>query len=128
MDSISREINGSERLLVKYSMMILSFFVVTAGGIEPAFCGETGTRGSHVGEATEMHFPTDQPLAPWIHDPAIFETDEGDTTETREAVEQEATTIKLNNLVPPIHFGLGEIEITEEYLKMLRVSERVRPD
>ena len=29
-------------------------------------------------------------------------------------------TIKLDNLVPPIHFGLGEAEITEDYLKLLR--------
>ena len=120
MESISRKVNGSKRLFVKYGMMILSLCLVTAGGIETALCGEPGARGSHVGEATEMHFPTDQPLAPWTHDPSIFETDEGDTTEIREVVKQEVTTIKLNNLVPPIHFGLGEIEITEEYLNMLR--------
>ncbi len=71
-------------------------------------------------EATEMHLPVDQSLTPWIQDPAIFETDEGDRTEMRTVVEQEATTIKLDNLVPPVHFGLGEAEIPDDYIKRLR--------
>jgi outer membrane protein OmpA-like peptidoglycan-associated protein len=81
---------------------------------------ETGVRETDVrGEAAEMHLPVDQPFTPWIHDPAIFEEDEGDRTEMREVVEQDVKTIKLGNLVPPIHFGLGEAEITENYLKLL---------
>jgi flagellar motor protein MotB len=72
------------------------------------------------GEAAEMHLPADQSLTPWIHDPAIFEKDEGDRKEMREVVEPHVKTIKLDNLVPPIYFGLGEAEITENYLKILR--------
>ena len=68
----------------------------------------------------EMHLPVDQSMTPWIHDPAIFEKNEGDRTEMREVVKQDFKTIKLDNLVPPIHFGLGEAEITENYLKLLR--------
>ena len=82
---------------------------------------ETGVRETDTrGEATEMHLPADQSLTPWVHDPAIFEEEEGDRTEMREAVEQEAQTVKLDHLVPPIHFGLGEVEITEDYLALLR--------
>jgi len=66
-----------------------------------------------------MHLPADQPFTPWIHDPSIFEEDDGDRTELREVVKQEEKTIKLENLVPPIHFGLGEVEITDDYLKLL---------
>jgi len=66
-----------------------------------------------------MHLPVDQSFTPWIHDPAIFEKDEGDRTEMREVAEQDVKTIKLDNLVPPIYFGLGEAEITENYLKLL---------
>ena len=74
-----------------------------------------------------MHLPVDQPLTPWIHDPAIFEKDEGDRTEIREVIEQDAKTIKLENLVPPIHFGLGEAEIPDNYLELLRdVLDRMR--
>jgi len=67
-----------------------------------------------------MHLPTDQTMTPWIHDPAIFKKDEGDRTEMRQVVQQEVKTVKLDNLVPPIHFGLGEAEIPENYLERLR--------
>ena len=67
-----------------------------------------------------MHLPADQSITSWIHDPAIFENDEGDRTEIRKVVEQEFKTIKLDNLVPPIHFGLGEVEITANYLILLQ--------
>jgi flagellar motor protein MotB len=71
-------------------------------------------------EGGELHLPSDQSFTPWIHDPALFEADQGDRTEMREAVENQVKTIKLDNLVPPIHFGLGEAEIPESYIKLLR--------
>ncbi len=79
------------------------------------------------GDSAEMHLPADQSFTPWIHDPAIFEQDEGDRTEIRSVVEPDVQTIKLDNLVPPIYFGLGEVQITEEYLALLRdVLDRMR--
>ena len=108
------------RFFLKHSIAVLFFCVVTAAGAQAASGVETGVRETDVrGEAAEMHLPVDQPFTPWIHDPAIFEEDEGDRTEMREVVEQDVKTIKLGNLVPPIHFGLGEAEITENYLKLL---------
>ncbi|MEJ2392812.1 MAG: OmpA family protein, partial [Gammaproteobacteria bacterium] len=71
------------------------------------------------GESAEMHLPADESYTQWIHDPAIFEEEEGDRTEMRDVVEQVVKTIKLDNLVPPVHFGLGEAEITEDYIKLL---------
>ena len=107
--------------LPRYGIAVLCVCAVAAAGAEVASSGETGVRETRVrGEAAEMHLPTDRPLTPWVHDPAIFEKDEGDRTELREVVEKEVTTIKLDNLVPPIHFGLGDIEITGNYLKILR--------
>jgi len=109
------------RFLLKRGITVLCLCVFIAQSVAAASSAETGVRETDVlGEAVEMHLPTDQSLTPWIHDPAIFETDEGDRTEIREVVEQDIQTIKLNNLVPPIHFGLGEIVITEEYIKILR--------
>jgi outer membrane protein OmpA-like peptidoglycan-associated protein len=109
------------RYLQKYGIVILCLCVVTAAGAKTAFSVETGVRETDVnGEAVEKHLPVDQSITPWIHDPAIFEKDEGDRTEMRKVVEQNFKTIKLHNLVPPIHFGLGEVEITEDYLKLLR--------
>jgi flagellar motor protein MotB len=109
------------RFLMKHSIAILWLCAVFAAGAEAASSNETGVRETDArGEAAEMHLPADQSVTPWIHDPAIFETDEGDRTEMREAIEPDVKTIKLDNLVPPIHFGLGEAEITENYIKILR--------
>jgi len=109
------------RFLLKHSIAILCLCVVTAGSAKAASPGETGVRETDVGgEALEMHLPADQTMTPWIHNPVIFETDEGDRTEMREVVQQEVKTVKLDNLVPPIYFGLGEVEIPEDYLDRLR--------
>jgi flagellar motor protein MotB len=109
------------RFLLKRSVAILCLCIVTAANARAASGAETGVRETDLrGEATEMHLPVDQPVTPWVHDPAIFEDEEGDRTEMREVVKQDVKTIKLDNLVPPIHFGLGEAVITENYLKLLR--------
>jgi flagellar motor protein MotB len=72
------------------------------------------------GEAVEMHLSPDQALTPWLHDPTIFDEDQGDRIETRQVVEQDVKTIKLANVVPPIRFRLGEADIPEDYLELLR--------
>ncbi len=125
---MSRHLRILKSVFPRHGIAVLCVCGVTAAGARIASSGETGVRETHVrGEAIEMHLPTDQPLTPWVHDPAMFEKNAGDSTELREVVEQDVTTIKLDNLVPPIHFGLGQIEITEEYLKMLRaVLDRMR--
>jgi len=109
------------RFLLQSGIAILCLCVFMTQGIAAASGAETGVRETDAGmDAVEMHLPADQSLTPWIHDPAIFEKDEGDHTEMRAVVEQDVKTVKLNNLVPPVHFGLGEVEITESYLKILR--------
>jgi flagellar motor protein MotB len=95
--------------------------IFIAQGVEAASVMETAVRETDApGEAAEMHLPADQSFTSWIHDPAVFEEDEGDRTEMREVVEQEVETIKLENMVPPVHFDLGEAEIPDNYLKLLR--------
>jgi flagellar motor protein MotB len=109
------------KFLLKHCIAFLCLCVVIAAGAKDAVSVESGIRETDApGEAAEMHLSADKPLKRWIHDPAIFEKDEGDSTEMREIVKQDVRTIKLDNLVPPIHFGLGDIEITGEYLKILR--------
>ncbi|MDW7644325.1 MAG: OmpA family protein [Desulfuromonadales bacterium] len=72
------------------------------------------------GEAVEMHLPTDETYTPWLHDPDLFMEEQGDRVETHEVVEEDVNTIKLDNLVPPIHFQLGAVDIPEEYIEKLR--------
>lgn len=118
---MSPHLRKGKGFFLRHSFAVLCLCGVAAAGTEVSASEETGARETHVrGEAAEMHLPAGQPLTPWVHDPAIFEKNEGDRTELREVVEKEVTTIKLENLVPPIHFDLGQIEITEHYLKMLR--------
>ena len=86
-----------------------------------ASAGKAGTREPEgIGESTEMHLPADQTLTPWIHDPSKVETDEGDRMEMQETVEMDVNTVKLENLVPPVYFGLGEAEISDDYLRQLQ--------
>jgi flagellar motor protein MotB len=111
-----------------FSIMLLC--IVSAAGAEADARVETASvaAGSNVGvketatrgEAVEMHLPADQIFTPWIHDPNLFEEEEGDRIEMREVVEQEVQTIKLENVVPPIHFRLGEAQIPEDYIELLR--------
>jgi flagellar motor protein MotB len=116
------------RFLLQSGVTILCLCVFMTQGVAAASDMETGVRETDASmDGVEMHMPAEQPLTPWIHDPAIFEKDEGDRTEMREVVEQDVKTIKLNDQVPPIHFGLGEAVITENYLKILRdVLDRMR--
>jgi flagellar motor protein MotB len=72
------------------------------------------------GEDAERHLAPDQPLTSWLHDPSIFEEAQGDRIETRQVMERQVKTIKLDNLVPPILFPLGQAEIPADYPARLR--------
>jgi flagellar motor protein MotB len=113
--------------LLPHTVAVLCLCAAAAAGTGVCF-GDTGVRktGTH-GEAAEMHLPIDRSVTPWIHDPSIFETDEGDRTEMRPGVEKEVKTIKLDDLIPPIYFDQGEAEIPENTLRLLReVLDRMR--
>jgi flagellar motor protein MotB len=85
------------------------------------FTDPTGVRETTAaGEDAEMHLDADKPLTSWLQDPSLFEEAQGDRIETRQVMEQEVKTIKLDNLVPPILFPLGKAEIPEDYLGRLR--------
>jgi flagellar motor protein MotB len=98
-------------------------------GIAPARAGSSGDiRESNAGgQGVETHLPADEPMTPWIHDPKSLEEEAGDRTEVREVAAREFKTVKLDNLVPPVHFGLGEAEIPDDYIALLRsVLETMR--
>ncbi len=114
----------SMRWMIRSGAALLCWWAVAA----PASGAETGADEAYAaGASAEMHLPADASFTPWVHDPAIFEEEAGDRTEVRAAVAQQAHTVKLDHLVPPIHFGLGEVDITDDYLDLLRrVLERMR--
>jgi flagellar motor protein MotB len=118
----------SMRCMFKRTAAALCLCLVSAAWAHAFSVLETAvmeTAGS--GHAVEMHMPAESSFTPWVHDPAIFEEREGDRAEMREAVAREVKTVKLDNLVPHIHFPLGEAEIPENYLDLLRnVLESMR--
>jgi flagellar motor protein MotB len=123
---------------VKRCIVLILFFLVSVAGAKTAVCAETSSAetvktvsetvdAATSGETTEKHLPKDQALTPWLLDPSIFTEDQGDRTEKRKVAEKEVKTIKLTNIVPPIHFGSGEADIPEEYVNILRgVLEKMR--
>jgi len=72
------------------------------------------------GEAVERHLPGDQTFMQWVHDPAALGTQDGDRFEVREVASEELETVKLTNLVPPIHFESGVAEIPDSTVAELR--------
>jgi flagellar motor protein MotB len=123
---------------VKRCVVLIFFFLVSVVGTKTAACAETASaetvkkvaetrESATIGETTEKNLPKDQAFTPWLLDPSIFGEDQGDRTEKRKVAEKEVKTIKLTNVVPPIHFGSGEADIPEEYVTVLRgVLEKMR--
>ncbi len=110
-----------KRLVLKHGIAMLCLCIVLATFTDAASGLESGVRETDtIGEETEMHLPVDQSLRSWVHDPAIFEKNEGDRKEMRKVLKKHVKTIKLENLIPPIHFDSGEAEIPGNYIKRLR--------
>jgi flagellar motor protein MotB len=84
----------------------------------PAAAGEVVEAG--LGSAVERHLPSDEPLRPWTHDPALLAAESGDRLEQREVVAEEAKTVKLRNVVPPIRFESGVADIPPSTISKLR--------
>ncbi len=80
-----------------------------------------------IGEAVERHLPGDEAMMQWMQDPERTGTEEGDTLETRETIGDALETIKLSNLVPPIHFETGIAQIPESTVGSLgKILARMR--
>ena len=69
------------------------------------------------GEAVEQYLPLDEPSTIW----ALPDVGTGgDRFETREVLEEDVRTIKLQGLVPSIYFETGEARIPDDYIEKLR--------
>ena len=80
-----------------------------------------------LGEAVERNLPLDTPFRQWVMDPDGESGDQGDSLETRETLKDTLDTIKLSNLVPPIHFASGVADIPESTVKSLAdILDRMR--
>lgn len=73
-----------------------------------------------MGEAVERHLPADQTYTQWMHDPKRFERDEGDRFEVQPVAAQTLETVKLRNVIAPIHFESGVAKISDGQVDLLR--------
>lgn len=88
-----------------------------------------GVDEAPLGKAVERHLG-DKPFTEWVQDPERIATEEGDTLETRETLKDGLETIKLSNLVPPVHFESGVAQIPDSTVDSLsgilnRMSDRI---
>ncbi|RFA26281.1 flagellar motor protein MotB [Alkalilimnicola ehrlichii] len=115
--------------MAKYTRFILAsallLLPVAAVAGEPAFEPAPANAGTvrearQLGEAVERQLPHDGAYRQWVQDEAVYEEDWSDRIEQREVVEILARTVKLRNVVPPIPFGSGDVEIPPAYVEQLR--------
>ena len=123
---------------MKRCIVLICILLMSVSVAKTAVCAEAapvesvktdaGTREAATsGDTTEMHLTKDQPFTPWLLDPSIFGEDQGDRTERRLVAEKDVKTIKVTNVVAPIHFASGEADIPEEYVAILRgVLDKMR--
>jgi flagellar motor protein MotB len=71
------------------------------------------------GESTEKQLP-DEPLRSWAHDPNLLQKEAGDRVEMRPVHAERMATVKLTDVVPPIHFDSGVADIPQTYIESLR--------
>jgi flagellar motor protein MotB len=73
-----------------------------------------------LGSAIERQLPMQQTFAPWARDPEQISTESGDKLEKRQVLAESFETVKLKNVVPPIHFESGVAKIPDNYVETLR--------
>ena len=78
-----------------------------------------GVDDAPMGATVERHLSDDVALMQWVQDPERIASDKGDTLDTREVIAEEFETVKLSNLVPPIHFDSGVAEIPDSTIESL---------
>lgn len=72
-----------------------------------------------LGQAVEKQAGTDLPRTIWGQDKDA-DGKQGDKIEMKKVMEKAVKTVKLQNVVPPIHFASGEADIPSGYVERLR--------
>src|SRR5262252_9242507 len=93
---------------------LLSWLTLVAMSAQAQTVGETP-----LGSAVERQLSVEQPAA-WARDPEQIKTEAGDHLEKRQVATQSFETVKLKNVIPPIHFESGVARIPNNYVDTLR--------
>src|SRR5919109_1136649 len=95
----------------RHPLLIVGFLMIIAS----AGAGQVNT--VKPGEQVERNLPGDQPSREWSHYPD--NTERGDRLEMRQVAAEKPETVKLKNVVPPIHFESGVAKIPPDYVDRL---------
>ncbi|HKQ97474.1 MAG TPA: OmpA family protein [Candidatus Polarisedimenticolia bacterium] len=91
------------------------------------FAGEPKPEENRPGEATERHLSSEQRFRQWAQPQTLLEQEQGDRLETRQVVGEKLETVKLKNVVPPIHFESGAAKIPADYVeKLAKILDSMR--
>ena len=105
---------------------LLPAFLI-AGLSLSAYAGDAAPDESRPGEAVERHLSSDQTFRQWAQEQPLLEKEQGDRLETRQVIGEKLETVKLKNVVPPIHFESGAAKIPPDYVeKLARILESMR--
>jgi flagellar motor protein MotB len=77
---------------------------------------------SPFGEDVERQLPGDQSFMPWAQNPEHLNSEGGDRLEMRPVASEALETVKLTNVIPPIHFESGVANIPPKYVELLRAA------
>jgi flagellar motor protein MotB len=98
----------------KCSSWLLACLTLVAASAQAQTVGETP-----LGSAVERQLPIEQPAA-LARDPEQIKTEAGDRLEQRQVLTESFETVKLKNVIPPIHFESGVAKIPDNYVEALR--------
>src|SRR4029453_1020411 len=100
-------------ILIAGLLMTASVVIAQVGETKPA-------------EQVERHLSSDQKFQLWSQDPKQLDSERGDRIEIRQVTGEKLETIKLKNVVPPIHFESGVAKIPPDYVdRLARILERM---
>ncbi len=79
---------------------------------------ESNSRETEYGDNVEQTQTTMKGGQSWVK--ADEDESRGDRLEIQQVTAEDVTTVKLQNIVPPIHFASGKAEIPEKYIDQVR--------
>src|SRR5215213_5273732 len=97
----------------KYLSLLFGTLLASSAGAE-------SITESSLGEAVERQLSSDEAIRQWTQDPQRLNTDAGDMIVSTQVTKQEVETVKLQNVMAPIHFGSGVADIPPSYVEKLR--------
>src|SRR5881628_2808136 len=110
----------------RYLALIVGFLMAASTAAARADEAEPADEAKP-GEQVERHLSPDRPFRQWSQDPNQLDSERGDRLETRQVTGEKLETVKLKNVVPPIHFESGVAKIPPDYVeKLARILESMR--